>query len=242
MVMQRRAGRLRPAHTPEHRQAPQRPGKRPLLHRGLEILPERQERHVLEGLLLDGAGDRLLRRVVRRREPVVAQRLQLRRVRPAEPAVLPLPRMPELVAGLAMSMPVKVEKNTLQPPLSGAALLARRCTIVPQSVVCWSTFMPHLRSMSAPTLPSAPRVGKSDGDHDDDPLALVAGSRQVALHPVVIARGGQAPPCPHRSPAACRREVAEVGAIGGGVVARRRRPCSRPGRQPRAARAGSPGC
>ena len=59
------------------------------------------------------------------------------------------------MAGVNWSMPKKLVKNTLQPPLSTGALLVRRWITLPQSVLTTSMFMPACFSMSAPTWPRA---------------------------------------------------------------------------------------
>ena len=60
------------------------------------------------------------------------------------------------------SRPVKLVKKTLQPPLSGAARLARRWMTEPQSVATTSTLKPSCFSMSTPTSAIAFKVGKSE--------------------------------------------------------------------------------
>src|ERR1019366_6865386 len=70
------------ADIPEHRIAVNDAGQARLIRGRHEILPKRNIRHVLERLKLQGARDGLLRGLVGRGEPLVAQCLDARTARP----------------------------------------------------------------------------------------------------------------------------------------------------------------
>ncbi|CFP65279.1 Uncharacterised protein [Bordetella pertussis] len=78
-------------------------------------------------------------------------------------ACLPLPRMGRWPAGSRLFGPVLPVNATLQPPADTGSWLLRRCTAVPQSMVCRSTLKPRRLNRSAVTSAAACQVGKSTG-------------------------------------------------------------------------------
>src|ERR1700722_5231247 len=75
----------------------------------------------------------------------------------------PRPLVSGCVAGVLTAADDEKVWNALQPPFSTGSVLARRCTTVPQSVSCRSTFMPICFRTSAVTRPSGWIAAKSVG-------------------------------------------------------------------------------
>lgn len=81
---------------------------------------------------------------------------------PFHPPV-PLPRSGYELPGVATDSPAHVVQKQLQPPWPTGSRLAMRDSIVPQSVVCSSTWRPARLSWSCTTWLIAMICGRSDG-------------------------------------------------------------------------------
>ena len=78
-------------------------------------------------------------------------------------AFSPAPPSTEDTAGVIVSNAVDQVWKTFQPPCAGASFLARRCTMVDQSIACRSTVAPSERSISAVTSAGPCAYGESVG-------------------------------------------------------------------------------